>query len=270
MEKERPSWKIDLKWVFGILSVVVLLNLLFVFSFYLLTLKQNALPLMTNAVASLYSPKGLDDATDFEKAKADFLASGKDFFQPFPNMNITVSKNDLLTKTPRELRLQIFGQMVEPIYTGALPAQISASDREKFNKDSTILRILSAKTHTLAGYLLAGLSVFFILFFGLAIYFSYKLGKLVTMGVILLFTAFLPTILWGVLNLAAKSGHLIVSANLPEPERANELVQNTVPILTGLFFQIYLYVLLFGILMLLIALFGKIFFNKVINSKEIQ
>src|SRR5687767_7228754 len=106
----------DFKWVSGIIAFAFLAITFALFNLVYLTSKPIAVELGTIVAASMFSPHGLDDATEINILRRQKTASGT--IQPIPGLPVTVATNDLEKKTPRELRLTIFRQIVEPIYEG--------------------------------------------------------------------------------------------------------------------------------------------------------
>lgn len=180
-EKPRPYWHVDAKWVFGILFGTTLLVNLVVFALAKLTSENIAIPLATQIVAQQFSKNGLDAEGDIEDVKQKFLRTGEERFYPFgKEQDVYLTREDVQTLSPREIRLKVFRQVVEPIYY-----KKSKLDLQQYG----FIGIINIDTHALLQrlfvYSLFPLGIFLA---GL-VFFSYRFGKLVNPAFQLIFTA---------------------------------------------------------------------------------
>ena len=119
----RPYWHVDLKWIFGISAAFFLTSSLTLFTLSTLTSEKVAIPVASYVVASQFSRDGLDDPKDIEAAKSKFLKTKDNVFYPLDDKNIRITRDELETLSPREIRLKIFRQVVEPFYFGKVNAE---------------------------------------------------------------------------------------------------------------------------------------------------
>jgi hypothetical protein len=183
----RPYWHVDLKWIFGILTTFFLSLFLLLYTLATLTSEKTAIPLATIIVAGQFSKNGLDDATDIEIVKKKFLNSRENVFYPLENQNVSITRSELETLSPRELRLKIFRQVVEPFYYEQID--------EKTKKQAGILAFLNQTTHRIIDQIVViSFIPLLVCLFGL-IFFSYRYGRLVSPAVIFLLVSLLPTVL---------------------------------------------------------------------------
>lgn len=260
----RPYWHVDAKWFFGILAGLFLAQTLFTFCLYELTKKDIAVPIMATVTASMFSPNGLDEPGDIEKIKSDFKNTPGDTFKPIPTMNLTLNKKDIEGKSPKEIRIMIFTKFVEPVYTGELPPEILGNPEavEKFKKDTTLLRGLSANTHNGIKSVLTVFTVLTLLFLSLSIFFSYRFGRFVTPAIILIFTSFFPAVIFTAFRLIVSGIGTHEPALGEQLGRGKEGLMIVLPGITGIFSKIYGYTFIFGFGLLVLALLIKGFSGR--------
>lgn len=205
----RPYWHVDAKWVCGLLALGLLAGSLLLMMAAAITAPKYGVELAATAIATAFSRDGLDEPMtpeEADKLRRQVAASPGGRFAPIPNFpTATITAADL-ELPPRELRLKIFRQIAEPIYTlgaeGA--AKKFTSDpvqQEQFKKDAFLLGLLTRETHEklkwLGGWGL-GLSV---LTLAGVVFFSARWGRLANPGLLLLMVA-LPGV---VLSIAVAS-----------------------------------------------------------------
>jgi hypothetical protein len=129
-------------------------------------------------------------------------------WQP-PSRDVTITKQELATLPPRELRLKIFRQVVEPFYiqgVDGLAAQAATPEEgAKIKQQAGALRLLNRQTHDRLGELLkwtVGVTVLFLV--GL-IGFSWHWGRLASPGLVMVLTA-LPGALFLLVVASAAGG----------------------------------------------------------------
>jgi hypothetical protein len=227
----------DFKWLSGISAFVFLAVAFLLFNAVYLTSKPVAVELGALATAAMFSPKGLDDATDIDIVRRRAKA-GADI-QPIPGLPVTLSAQDIASKSPRELRLTIFRQIVEPIYEGEEGiSAFTGKDltREEIMSEYGVLAFISRDTHRLlrnifmAALLPAGAALV------LLAYFSRGWGRLVSPALAVALSSLpwllLFTLLW------------FVSGQTPPTEgplagRAGLVIREVGPVATGKLMRIY-------------------------------
>lgn len=149
-----------------------------------LTSEKTAIPVATIIVASQFSRSGLDDPHDIDDLRKKFFSTGQTVFHPLPDEKVTITKSDLETLSPREIRLKIFRQVVEPFYYGKID--------EKTQQQAGLLALLNQNSHVIIQKLfLVSIFPFFFTLAGL-IFFSYKYGKLISPAVVFIFASGFP------------------------------------------------------------------------------
>lgn len=226
-KKVRPYWHVDLKWIFGILTTFFLSTSLLLFSLTILTSEKIAIPLATFIVASQFSKNGLDDTKDIEEAKARFLNSRQDVFYPIEGQNVSVTRSDLETLSPRELRLKIFRQVVEPYYFEQVD--------EETKKKAGPLGFVNHTTHTIINQIFfISILPLLLCLFGL-LFFSYRYGKLLSPAVVFLLVSTFPTLLLFLIqNTTPPSGDTGPLSALPR-----ELILHITTALSPMFFTVF-------------------------------
>lgn len=150
-EKPRPYWHVDMKWITGFLLLISLSVSILLFNFSKLMAPEVAVDMATLAVATAFSGGDLDKTSDLEEAKKKTPLDAEGKFRPIPqNPEVFVTKDDLDTLSPREIRLKIFRQVVEPIYYRGSDSKASISgisdDKEAAQKLG-LLAFLTEKNH---------------------------------------------------------------------------------------------------------------------------
>lgn len=199
--KPRPYWHVDVKWIFGIFSTFFLSVSLLLFIFSTLTSEKIAIPLGTYIVASQFSRNGLDDPKEIEEAKKKFLKSGQDVFYPLGDKNVKITKDELETLSPREIRLKIFRQIVEPYYLlgpegVAKRTTNDQKEQQKIKNQAGLLGLINKQTHeTISGIFKMSIIPAVLSLIGL-VFFSYQYGRLISPAVIFLLVSVVPSTLF--------------------------------------------------------------------------
>jgi hypothetical protein len=193
----RPYWHVDAKWVCGLLTLVLLGGSLVLALAAAVTAPKYGVELAATGIASAFSRDGLDAPLKPEE-KADLqrkLAAAKGGkFAPIPNFPaVTLTAADLELPA-RELRLKIFRQIAEPIYTlgadgAARQFTSDPAQQEQFKKDAYLLGILTRENHErlkrLGGW---GLALSALVLAGVVV-FSARWGRLANPGLLLVMAA---------------------------------------------------------------------------------
>ena len=203
--KIRPYWHVDLKWLFGLLGIMAAGLFLTVLVLFMAISKTNGPELLTHVIAYNFSRDGIDQPIS-EAERAKVKTEG---IELLPGAKIVLSDEDLQLPS-RELRLKIFRQMAEPFYTQGVEGLADTyaktpEQREKFIKDAYLLDLITADRHNQLGVLLAAIGLVLALIVGLVVFFSAGWGRLATPGVILIAATLVPSMLWGLLTIAAAS-----------------------------------------------------------------
>lgn len=257
----RPYWHVDLKWVCGILLVICLSISLGLHVVSKLTSRDVGVPLATLVVASLFSPDGLDSDEGLEEIKAEYAGlAPTEVIHPIEGQPVTITKHDLDTLTPRDLRLKIFGQVVERVYDDGVEALAEETAEEtarspdqqaEIRSEAGLFNLFSADVHQrLQGFFWLSLVPTLALLAGV-VYFSHRWGRLVSVGVALLFVTFVPAVILLVGRIA--SGHAGEGAEGPAALFNNEAAAGAVRALEPAVLPVFA----LGLLLPLVAAVGR-------------
>jgi hypothetical protein len=248
----RPYWHVDAKWVCGLLFFASLTATLFLYTLSTLTRRDIAVPATTYVVANMFSRNGLDDTTEINEIKQNVKNIPGESYSPVSGA--TVPKSDLYTLSPRQFRLKAFEQVVAPIYDRTPTASGQTTSDQDLMKQAGVLAFLNKNTHAaLQNAFLAALTVAALLLPGL-VFFSHRLGRLVSPGLVMVLAALPGAILAGLLTIAVTSqppygGPSGPLSYLP-PETLVNLSRALAPVLIGVF--------ALGLALLLIAATAKL------------
>lgn len=196
----RPYWHVDLKWVMGILLFFALGVSLLLYNLSTLTERERATTISATVIASMFSKDGLDDPGDIEAFKQHAALIPGDVITPIPQFpTLKVTKADIMTKSPRELRIALFKQLTEPIYDKGLrgAAQEFTTDpaaQAQFQKDATLLGVFTKNTHDSLQRAFVWATLVASVLLIMLIYFSAGWGRLVSPGIVLLLVSPLGTV----------------------------------------------------------------------------
>lgn len=230
----------------------------------LITAKAQATKIIAYSLVGMTSPDGIDSAHGLEDAKAQLGATGSKTFT-LGGVPVTITAEDANRLTPRQLRLKIFGAFANEFYDKgarqlATNQGADAQGAAKFENDASALNLFTATTHTLVTkvtYGLLGLSALWAL---LVVFFSYHLGRFVSIGLVLTLVS-LPGLPLSIL--AAKLGSeptgtaRAVSAD-SQLAAIGGFVSYVAPLLIGPAATVYRTALLIGLGLLGLALAGLI------------
>lgn len=201
----KPYWHVDAKWVSGICLFVLLTATLALFFLTKVTARDNAVGLSSLALATVFSrDEGLDGTTSINDLKKKVADQPGDQIHPIPEIPLLViSRHDLETLSPRELRLKIFRQLVEPVYDEGIEgaAQKFTNDpaaQQKLIHDASLLRFLTKSFHDKLATVFLVTLVLTVLLLAAFVYFSFGWGKLGNPG-LLFFIVGLPGAFAGLL-----------------------------------------------------------------------
>lgn len=260
MENKRPYWYVDAKWVTGIICFFILSALLLSFSFWRLTSRSVAVPLMGKTIAYMYSRNGLDNEGEILKMKEKIENAPDGRLKPIPTMNIYVTSSDLSGKTPREIRIWFFEQVADPIW--------GQKDTQKAMKEYGVLALFSQNTNKTLSYTLIIFFVLLIIFGFLFIKFSTEMGRLFGPGLLFVITSFFNALFWAFALLISDKFKI---NSIPFMENGGGELANqfsgafrfVAPDIIKVFLATYLFAFGLGILLIISSGIGKIIRKRV-------
>lgn len=250
----RPYWHVDLKWMFGIMAFASLWGGLLLNAFSTLTERENATAVTTSIVSTILTNNGVDTSTGIEqlKAQAALLPDGATI--PIPNLpEITITKEDLLSKSSEEIKNLAIAQLTGPLYEQGLAKtseEVTQTETQKksFAQQAGILGVLSKNTHEwLSGAAKVALASSIVWFVGL-IYYSAGWGRLVSPAIVLLLVS----------PVGAAVGTLLEFLSKKEDSPLGFLPQSVMTSLAGAINGTYRTAFLIGLGLLVVAGIGKL------------
>ncbi len=262
--RPRPYWHVDAKWITGILLLFLLSGTFLTLILARITAPERGIELLTVLLANSFSREGLDQEADMEIMHEKIAESPNGAWQPIPNVNIYVRKEDIAGLSPREMRLWFFRQLAEPIYyeggKGLAGLSTDPEMRENMEQDVGLLGFISAENHSRLNRALLILGSVSLVFLGLLSFFSYRFGRLGSPGCVI-FLAAIP----GIVIFSMLRGWLEHGMQAPDPQAEetyitvyaqtfNRLASDALPGIVESGLQTYLLLALFGIVLILAAL----------------
>ncbi|MEX0934354.1 MAG: hypothetical protein WDZ42_00980 [Candidatus Saccharimonadales bacterium] len=252
-QRPRPYWHVDMKWVSGILSLILIFATLLVFSFWRLSSPENAIEISTLAIASVFSPDGLDATADIEALLEEFNED-EDVIYPLEGMDfVSITRTDIEELSPRELRLKIFNQIVEPLYyEGAEELATRVTDDQEeidsFVNDASLVSGINHDTHLKSRNILIVLIIASLASLISLIYFSHRFGKIVSPSLVTLF-ATIPA----ALPVLFLSGMASGDGSTDQPGRAGTVIGEVAPLIVSALMPTMLALLAVSLLGLIVA-----------------
>lgn len=219
-QKIKPLWHKDAKWITGIFLLFFLTVSIMLFNLWKLTAPEVAIDAASLTMASAFSRNGLDNTSEIEEFKQKIIAGGG-IARPIPAFDITVTMADLEGRTPRELRVWLFRQIVEPVYLkeaeGLRGKIIDPEIKKNIDKQMGLFKYLNRRTHNKIGFFFKISALVTLAIAGLFAFFSAGACKLFNPGIIFILVG-LPGIF---LSIVLKNGGGAKGA----PEQAENIGQ---------------------------------------------
>lgn len=255
----RPYWHVDAKWLCGALFLGLLSLTLVAAGLLRLTVKERAVEIASTLMAAAFSPRGLDDETDLQEFRQRLERSGS--AQPLPGRNLTITREEAAGLSARELRVLIFSKIAEPVYDQneeELFRDLSDKQREQAKRDLSIVSLLSIKQHRWIQRVFWPLAAASVLIGACCIYFSYRWGKLVSPGIVLIMAALPGVAFVTLLAIVQSNNPPPVSKESELPEVIGNTARYVAPFLLEALTGPYLIPFMTGIVLLIIAFVGKL------------
>jgi len=267
-QRVRPYWHVDLKWLFGIVAVFSVAALLTVIGLFRLTERERAIQIVSVGIASAFSPEGLDEAASIAEIQGILEEQPDGELQLIQDIDVFVRAEDIEGLSPRQTRIYVFRQIAEPLYDQGVDGVTELSQdpaiQAALRNDVGMIALLSAGTHRVLGWVLAGLALLSLISVGLSLLWSSRFGRLVTPGIILLLTS-LPGVLFAtLLGSIALGGSRQANPASSAAFSFEAIFKEIGPLVTSALRPAYLIALILGLLLLVGALIGRL----VVRSKK--
>jgi hypothetical protein len=266
--KPRPYWHVDAKWVCAILLGAALAVTLPVAAAHRLTAREHATELLAYTMAGLTSPNGIDDAEGLDEVKERVKKKGSETVK-IAGLEVVFTAKDFETLSPRELRLKVFSAFAERLYDqGARRlAEAQGLDKaavDKAVKDASMLNLFSQETHKRVGTILVWLVLLDLLLLAALVFFSNRFGRLVSPGLVMLLVGLPGLLFWAI---ASQNPEVAGAARSEDPESnlaaLNLFASYVGPLIVPHFAAAYLFVLRTGLLLLGLAITGRIVYSVI-------
>ncbi|MBU1130979.1 hypothetical protein KJ840_02500 [Patescibacteria group bacterium] len=262
--KPRPYWRINAKWITGILLFFVLgLTLLF-YNLVQITSEQPAVEAVTTALALSFSPQGLDNETDVNLFIQQLRKSPDGRLQPIPGLKIIVEESAIAGLSPREMRLYLFRQIAEPLYWQGPEGVIALADdsamQQKLTEGIGPISIITLKTHQTFNKIFIVLLIISLALFLPLVFFSNRFGRLASPGFIILAASLPGTVIFNFISIILQSNDI----NQPPIEAGGlsgmigYIAANALPPIVSIIARNYLFFSILGLGLILLAVAGKI------------
>lgn len=249
----RPYWHVDAKWICAILALFALGLALVFYTLSTVTKRDFAVRTSATVIANLFSREGLDSDEGLKELRKQARNTPGDTVTPieqFPEM--TISKEDIQTLEPRELRIKLFSQLTGTVYDKGLDGAAdeftdNPKDREEFINQASVLGVFTESTHQSIKKIFWITAIVAAIFLAGVIYFSAGWGRLVSPGLLLILIG-IPGSIIGlfIANMSGENGGPL--ADFPQIRQD----------LSDSFNQSYLRLAMLGVFLLIAALVGKI------------
>ncbi len=251
----RPYWHVDAKWVCGLILSAALGASLLLFSLARLTDRDVIIPVASQILSGFIFKQGsLDDANGIDDLKRQAAAAGGTIhpLSDFPNVTLTTA--DLNTLTPRQIRLKLVSQIVEPFYTKGVDQAVAEAtsnpdQQAQLKSQVGLLGPLSASNHQkLGGAAQVSLILVLLALIGV-VGFSAGWGRLASPGVVALLTAGPLALVFTIIKLGVEH---------PGPDGSGPFQNPVVAALVPAVQPYYAWAALAGVGLLLAAGLGKL------------
>ncbi|MHB0975602.1 MAG: hypothetical protein ACYC1U_00220 [Candidatus Aquicultorales bacterium] len=255
----RPYWHVDAKWICGVLLLVMLSLTLLVYGLVLITDEKPAKETLTMSMALAFSPNGLDDPSDIDTLLQQFGADTKGDIRPISGFDITMSKKEIQSLSPRQLRLKFFGKFADAIYgkgTQGLTELATTGEMKKtVSSGLGPMVFFTSQTHAALGRSLLGLlAVSAVLLAGM-VFFSHRFGRLASAGFVLSAVGLPGAAVFALASLAADKSR---SGTPGAPSQSLEAIAGSVlPPLLQIAGRPYVFSLVLGLVLMFIAVVGS-------------
>jgi len=261
-KKPRPYFFVDLKWIFGILFAFTFGISMTLANLTAITAEKPATEALTILTASMFSRQGLDDTGDTAEVLRKIKESPEGKFQPIPAFpDIYITEKDVSEKSPRELRLSIFRNIIEPIYKEgpeAMKKKVAVATGQETDQNLGLIEFVTVKNHLFIQKLFLASLVVSLLFLAPFVYFSHRFGKLFAPGLVIFLISFLPASIITFLSLVLKSHPLSAPQGEGIGAQASYTFNDIAPVILPPISRNYLTALGLALILIVSAWIGRI------------
>jgi len=273
-ETKKPAyWRKDVQWIVGIMLSVMLGIFLLSIGMARITEEENAVAITSTAIATLLSGD-LDDPTDTNQFMALMRVTGS--ISPIPDLDVTITADEVEGKTPREIRIALFEKIARPIYqdgeAGLVALSKSPEAAIQLKGQLGALGILTQKNHDFISTVQNALALIVGVLMVLLIIASRRLGRIFAPGLIVALASAPGAALFSLLDRAARANEAAVGHIATEGLWAGiqGILKEIGYLATGPLAQIYQTAFFVGLGLVGISIVGKLLliFTQKIQSKR--
>ena len=202
--RTRPYWHVDAKWVTAMILTVLLSLALLAYNLTRITAKEPAVDAISSALVVVLAGQDLDDPGALESMKQQIRTSPNRRIQLIPGLRITLSEDEIEGLSPREAAQVVMGKLAAPVYERGAEGLAELADnpemRAQILEGGGLLNVLTLQTHEMLRRASRLLAVACGLLLTPLVLFSYRLGRLGSVGVVLFLASLPGLVLFGPLS----------------------------------------------------------------------
>mgnify|MGYP001041475591 CR=1 FL=1 len=270
-KKPRPYWHVDAKWISGLILAFLLSATLLVYGLVQVTAEQPAVEALTLATALMFSPNGLDDATEIDIMRLALLASPDGTIQPIPGLRISVSEQEIEGLTSREIRLFYFQKWAEPIYQEGIQGLADLADdpelKAQILEGGSMFNALTLQTHHSLQRVFRYFVVACLVMLIPLVLFSFRFGRIGNPGCVFFFASLPGAVIFTLIGMAVKPVITPAEGEQAITGMLTTLASNVLPAIARELGRIHLMVLGLGVGLVLLAAISSIVWNLMRGDK---
>lgn len=256
MKRRRPGWRIDAKWIVGVLLTMCFIPTLTVYCLYQVTAEKPAKKVI---VPLIRETMGVDQvsAEAFEQlTEVAQLRPGERFEIPNWPVKLTLLGRDIAGKTEEKLKTLILDQTFDLVYKQGFEAPLEGPP--EISMTASVINFFSQDNHRRLGTALGWLFTVCVILAIPLVLLSFRFGKLTSLGVSLIFSA-LPGTILSLIFRGGVSGSEVGS---------KDILANLGKVVLPVVLRIHLIVLIGGLVLALIGVAGGVIFWFLSEGRE--
>jgi hypothetical protein len=268
-KRNKSTFRTILKWLTGIVLLAILIITTGIYNIYRITSPEVAVPALGRIIetAAQGIPMG-----NIDHIREEVLRRGSFSVEPVAGITVTLDKAKIQELSAREFQGYLFQEAAAPLYTkGADAFLANVRDGEVRNRLGSFgngLQYFAEDFHGIARTALIVSVALTLLFFGFLFILSYRFGKLVSTGIILLLAGAIGSAIIAMLSSTVSYFARFIPGLGGLSDKLSGSVSRVTGPLVELVTTTYLMLLLAGGALLVAAFFGKWIYNIVTGKNE--
>lgn len=266
IQKPRPYWHLDMKWIAALLSIPILGLTMLIANLYILTERENAVKVSSTILKAMYAPASQTGEKEIAEIRKAIKNNPDKVLKPFPGTDIQITEADLDKYSPDELKQNIFAKLAETIYDSSKSSETGISLKESFGKLG-LMAIFTEEGHSQISMILIYTVLISIVLLAFLVYFSYGFGRFFSPGLIFMLTG-LPMLL--VLTILRKQpeAQTFATGEMNMQQGVTQFVSAIGPTISGLTAKNYLILVIVGTALVLVGIIGRIIQKAVLRRRR--